>query len=985
VPAESGFQDIAFRGTFRPYQAAILSAAQEHLADGRISIAAAPGSGKTVLGLELIRWLGAPALVLSPTLVIAQQWSERLGDLFLPAGAALPDYVSDDLRRPALITSVTYQALHSAYRRLAPPDLAPAAAPSPAADGDGWSAQEDVPQADSPAAAALDFAGFDLIGTIRAHGITTICLDEAHHLRREWHRALEAVLDQLGVSVRIIALTATPPYDSETAEWDRYVRLCGPIDAEILVPELVADGTLCPHQDYIYFTSPTKQDTAAIQQHRRNVSAFLSELTAAGVIAQAVAACADVANSPGAVAGTAGGADGVPVGGGTDSAAEPDSEAETGSETGPGGAAGTSAAVECLFERADAILSLVALARWARIEAPKSLIKTLGGERHVPRFSLAQAQAAVEAMAEAEAIFGPITARVTESARRHQLLFRKRFQIESSAEVDAALTNSLSKLTATGQIAAAEWNNLGEKLRLVVLTDHIRADHLGNVGGPDGLEEPALGAIGAVPLFEVLRRHLPRQARIGLLTGSLTLWPREGLDGLEAVAREAGVEVTSSPLGRTDYVRVDFAGSNRAKVAVTTEAFRRGEVVALIGTAALLGEGWDSPCVNSLIMASYVSSFMLSNQMRGRAIRSYSEDPSKTANIWHVVALEPTDLHKLSFTTGAAKPAAGNGAGLPALPDDGDPRLRSADFRTLARRFRGFFGPAYSKPQIRTGIGRIDIIRPPLTRAAMEDLDLEMLRRAADRQGMAAAWRLGLGAVGEAAVRDVAAVTGRLRAATAVWADALSLLVAVVLAGAMAQGLRAATDAGGAPNGALLLGLLIGFLLAVAFGFKAIRRLGRGASTERTLTGLAGAVHATMVKVGEITSEATGVVVTDGGNGTIECSLSGGSGREKAGFAQALCELMSPIDAPRYLIVRRRHCRPGLNPRDSFACPAFVSTAARADVLQSQLQRRLDAFEVRYTRNQAGRALLLECRQLSYINFSERVVERFVKMASPEA
>ena len=49
-----------------------------------------------------------------------------------------------------------------------------------------------------------------------------------------------------------------------------------------------------------------------------------------------------------------------------------------------------------------------------------------------------------------------------------------------------------------------------------------------------------------------------------------------------------------------------------------------------------------APVVNSLIVASYVGSFMLTNQMRGRAIRSDKTDPKKAASIWHVVAVDFT-------------------------------------------------------------------------------------------------------------------------------------------------------------------------------------------------------------------------------------------------------------------------------------------------------------------------------------------------------
>ena len=71
------FSNIKFKGTFRDYQARVLQNAKTHLKDGKIHIVAAPGSGKTILGLELIRELRSPAIVLSPSVTIRQQWGER--------------------------------------------------------------------------------------------------------------------------------------------------------------------------------------------------------------------------------------------------------------------------------------------------------------------------------------------------------------------------------------------------------------------------------------------------------------------------------------------------------------------------------------------------------------------------------------------------------------------------------------------------------------------------------------------------------------------------------------------------------------------------------------------------------------------------------------------------------------------------------------------------------------------------------------------
>ena len=77
------FENIYFCGVFRDYQQRVLDNADKYLKDGKINIVAAPGSGKTVLGLELIRRLGEPCIILSPTTAIREQWGARFRDLFL--------------------------------------------------------------------------------------------------------------------------------------------------------------------------------------------------------------------------------------------------------------------------------------------------------------------------------------------------------------------------------------------------------------------------------------------------------------------------------------------------------------------------------------------------------------------------------------------------------------------------------------------------------------------------------------------------------------------------------------------------------------------------------------------------------------------------------------------------------------------------------------------------------------------------------------
>jgi superfamily II DNA or RNA helicase len=124
--------DVRFQYTWRSYQARVLEELERFLDDDHLHVVAAPGSGKTVLGLEVMRRLNRPTLILAPTITIRNQWIDRLVHLFLPEGATRPDWVSTDVRRPRLLTVVTYQALHMAHTGHAAAGARPSR-PSPAA------------------------------------------------------------------------------------------------------------------------------------------------------------------------------------------------------------------------------------------------------------------------------------------------------------------------------------------------------------------------------------------------------------------------------------------------------------------------------------------------------------------------------------------------------------------------------------------------------------------------------------------------------------------------------------------------------------------------------------------------------------------------------------------------------------------------------------------------------------------------------------
>ncbi len=218
------YGQMRFAHSWRPYQERALRDLEYFREDNRIHVVAAPGAGKTVLGLEIIRRLGRKALVLAPTNLICDQWEDRLQRDFLDGQRS--DWVAREPDADAsklLICTYQYFFLH--YR---------------------------------------EFKGcFDVL-----------VLDEAHHLRNAWWEAIFASLEEENHTV--VSLTATPPIDADDKEWGRYYDLCGEVDIEISSPELVQQGNLCPYQDLLYVIQD-KNTKPEQNNHREDVLGALKK------------------------------------------------------------------------------------------------------------------------------------------------------------------------------------------------------------------------------------------------------------------------------------------------------------------------------------------------------------------------------------------------------------------------------------------------------------------------------------------------------------------------------------------------------------------------------------------------------------------------------------------------------------------------------------------------------------------------------------
>ena len=839
------YDRVRFRGTFRPCQQRVLDRARDYLGDGKLHIVAAPGSGKTVLGLELIRRLGAPCLILSPTSAIRDQWGERLRELFLADPGELDSLYSENLHALRTVNSVTYQALYTLTEQNGGPD-----AP---------------------------------VALIRAAGIRTVCLDEAHHLRNEWYRALDAVLQALDREITVISLTATPPYDAEGPEWARYHALCGEIDEEIFVPELVAEQALCPHRDFVYLSFPTEAELAVLRDHRERAAAAMAQIAALDALPEAYCALRD-----------------LPVGAETESPALP-----------------------VLLESYGYIL-------------PRRRLRALTGSSTLPPYTPALAEAALARLLDGDLISEPAREALAAVLKAHGLYDRGRVCLVLNDRLKRLLVSSAGKLGSIAEIAKSEHAAMGSRLRLLILADYIKKEDLA------GLTARArFSSISVVSIFETLRRALP-EVPAAVLSGDLVLLPERIAAGLP----HPRVQIPGAP-----YCRMLFP-SLHAAVETVGALLASGDVRILIGTRALLGEGWDAPCVNTLILASTVGSFVQSNQMRGRAIRIDPAQPDKTANIWHLATVTPADLF----------------GDLPPAQADAD-LLSSYDFDVLVRRFDAFLGPNQQTGEIESGFERLTVIHPPFDRAGIAEIDRQMLALSARRDTSTETWRRAVAMhpvrteletriSSRARLPALSVPGGTLYTALA----GLSFALIRPLWLAAAHGLPAPSFALAGVLGASVYGLSRGAV-----------RLLRHRSPTRSIRALGEAVYQALCQSGQI---APAALEADSGDNYVNLRLHGAPVRDQNIFNAAVTELVCPIGNPRYVLIGRT----ALGRYDftrAFACPsALGKNRQSAALLAACLRKTAGRFAVVYTRTEEGRRLLAKCRRRSYINLREAPVKK---------
>lgn len=893
-------KEMAFQGTWRTYQARLLERLDSFLDDNRLHVIAPPGSGKTAFGLEVVRRINQATLVLAPTITIRDQWVERLVEHFLPFGSNKPSWVSTDIRHPQLFTVATYQALHALC------------------SGDLEKTREHIAEEEHGAATELtDGNGQDKPATPieipeSINGFKTLVVDEAHHLRSEWWRTLTFVAEQLKPT--IVALTATPPYDVSPYEWQRYEELCGPVDAEISIPELVLQGDLCPHQDYIYFSTPAVQEQKTLTEFRTSVDAFVQRLQQNGLFARSVATHPWITN--------------------------PDAN------------------IEQILETPEYLSSMVVYLNAVGEKIPSKVLHALGiGLNRIPALGLEWVEVLLSHVLYRDEGNFDGSESILKALRQELLqmgaIERRKVVLKDPSDHAKLLTTSSTKLHSIEDIVRLEAGAQGDKLRCVVLTDFIRQAEL-----PKHAEEClAFEDIGVVPIFETLRRAGIPELRLGVLCGSLVIIPASCTTVIRQTACTIGIrpdDLILRPLSHDSaYLSVMLTGEyHQGSVRLLTSVFEQGNINALVGTKSLLGEGWDAPTINTLVLASFVGSYVLSNQMRGRSIRVDPACPTKAANIWHLVCVAP------------------------------GPFGPGADFELLTRRCSAFVGVSATAPSIENGTERLGLGHPPYTRSQLDDLNTRTCRRALDRDGLRRSWFEALALGTQKQMMDGLKVKEEDLPRGFVLANTIAMLVIqagnifLTLLVQLMRRLQIQSGQDFLTYSALITG--IAAVVSMPWALLALWRFIRHGTPERSIKQIGSTVLEALEYAGSINQHATEfrVYADRNDDGSVYCWIGGGTGRDQTIYLRSMREVLGPIENPRYLLARNRLW--GVFREDYFAVPDLLARKKEfAEFFAKRWRWLVGPVQLVYTRTPEGRRMLLRARMHSlaaaFQTSSERV------------
>jgi hypothetical protein len=206
--------------------------------------------------------------------------------------------------------------------------------------------------------------------------------------------------------------------------------------------------------------------------------------------------------------------------------------------------------------------------------------------------------------------------------------------------------------------------------------------------------------------------------------------------------------------------------------------------------------------------------------------------------------------------------------------------------------------------------------------------------------------------------------------------DTLSLLGAGISLCSLLTAVRASDSLGALISSIIMITMIVFMIAFSVFLSKVIHLAVTHSSPKKNMTFIAKALLNTLQYCGLINDRATLNVLGD--EVLIGISLKEANRYEQNLFNEAINEMFSPIDNPRYLLILEK--KGHLKYEHSYSCPSILGKKkAMVDLFATNLIGKVGTFKVVYTRSDQGRDLILKCRKRSILNENDRMTQRALK------
>lgn len=636
-PDPSLVSQLSFQLEFWRSQKLILEKFEEVRATlkRKFYVVSPPGSGKTIIGLEIATRLGGNALVLVPNSSTQVQWIDKIKH-FIPAEMKIsPTTVgSTSAFSKAPITVMTYQrfSVYETDQEILDKTAVKLWLKSEDRDYKELAMQylpgNKIINSEEEFIQQLKEIKYDvykkflekyrkkireaiwtnkfdilspkdvlhentvkIIEQLKKKGINTIILDECHHLTVTWAYIVKYLIEELNKPF-VVGLTATPPIVEKEKKKDEeqepliYDLLFGEVDIEIPTPAAVKQRNLAPFQDLLYVNNLTKDERVEIDDKINEVYDYVRKYAQQGRKRK-------------------------------NKRKKHKQTQQTKEE----------------YQRRSFCEPFSGLI--------KRIISGFRQHKTFTNFSVLNTKELMQYIVTLET-----PSRTTKAFLLYQLYMslknndnekdkksRKFLKLEqlfgSNGFIETALARSKSKIHAAVKILETEYKHMQSDLRATIVYDAFQEENM-------------------LKLLELITTHRLLDDLDAVLIHNNVIYAdkdfgKKIIAEAEQFSRNFKLDFSIKLVEEQRIYKLEGVGRDWRRGTVTlflTYMLEKGLTQCLIGPRALLGEGWDSNCLNCLIDLTNISAYQTVVQVKGRAYRLDVEHPEKLANIWEVAVVE---------------------------------------------------------------------------------------------------------------------------------------------------------------------------------------------------------------------------------------------------------------------------------------------------------------------------------------------------------